>query len=480
MFVGRSVAPSRPPEEDIHIPRSPTQSAIEDQIRHAHPDEPFIPYVPSHPGTHAPSEGRVPPSGYAPSEGRVPPRERTRYAPSEGRYPPEVPIITEERRPASPAGTGMTHVPPPRPPTHHDFPVQERFEELERSIDAAAREAEDERQQRFLEEEEARNRLFIDNEGRREQETVDRRDALLSDLEQRFARRAPSVRTTPSVLHVPPPVERPAEGPEGEHIPEEEGTQSEIETLQSAHAEAASRHAAEIQEAMAMERQTFLETLQQEREIHATQLREAIEREREEFRKVQEEERERLRIEAEEDRARFGEDREMRVRELEEELARVRAELEEEKGRRIQDDVETREREREAMQERDLDFRNQLVDITNIVQEQRDEMAKKKEMMEERWAEKDVRRTEKDQKLDELRDLVQQLVEERTSERIRLEEERAAGKPSKFVPVFPFPLTDTYISYRGCHGGAGPPERGATESMVESHEWSVSVIFVAL
>ncbi|EIN14498.1 hypothetical protein PUNSTDRAFT_117981, partial [Punctularia strigosozonata HHB-11173 SS5] len=322
---GRSVAPTRVDREEVR--RSPSgRTELESQLRRARPEEPFIPYVPTQPSARAATEA-LPGS----EVGRIPLVDRP-LSP--------VPVVQDDGRPPSPTRSAVTHIPPPRPPTMYDFPDRGRFDDLERNILDAARENEDHRERHFMEQEEARERIFEDNEARREEETAARRDALLSDLEQRFARR-PS-----SILHVPPP------GGEGVPIVTQEGDEaaaegdgrqsgaddqvSVVSTIHHATAEAASRHAAEILEAVALERQqiaadheaalnSLREAIAQEREVHVLEMREAIRKEREDAMREREEERERIRQELQEDRVRLDDDRDIRVRELEEELARVRA-----------------------------------------------------------------------------------------------------------------------------------------------------------
>ncbi|KAH7904706.1 hypothetical protein BJ138DRAFT_1018746 [Hygrophoropsis aurantiaca] len=76
-------------------------------------------------------------------------------------------------------------------------------------------------------------------------------------------------------------------------------------------------------------------------------------------------------------------------------------------------------------------MRGQLGDITNLVQDQRDACAAKKEVADQRWEEKQGRREHKDAQMQELRDMVFRLVEDREADKIRQEEERLAneGKP---------------------------------------------------
>ena len=104
----------------------------------------------------------------------------------------------------------------------------------------------------------------------------------------------------------------------------------------------------------------------------------------------------------------------------------------------ITEEAATREQERQEALERDEAVRNQLGDITNLVQDQRDECARKRELMDERWVEKQTRREQKDTKMQDLYDMVAKIVEDREAEKVRAEEERIAneGKPGGSRNVF--------------------------------------------
>jgi hypothetical protein len=75
--------------------------------------------------------------------------------------------------------------------------------------------------------------------------------------------------------------------------------------------------------------------------------------------------------------------------ELETELAQVKADLEAERALRVSEEADRRERERLEDLERHEAVHAQLSDITNLVQEQRDECVKKKELMDETMERKD-------------------------------------------------------------------------------------------
>jgi hypothetical protein len=122
----------------------------------------------------------------------------------------------------------------------------------------------------------------------------------------------------------------------------------------------------------------------------------------------------------------MDEERERRVHDLEEELARVREELDGERQLR-----QTENEERAAANERDEGMRAQLGDITQLVSEQRDECTRKRELMDQRWEEKQGRRAEKDAQFHELKDMVSRLIQDREADRIQEEERRLReeGKP---------------------------------------------------
>jgi len=135
-----------------------------------------------------------------------------------------------------------------------------------------------------------------------------------------------------------------------------------------------------------------------------------------------------LSAEAAEARTRTEDEREARIRALEAELATVKAELDNERQQRVTEEAETRERERQETLDRDEAVRNQLGDITNLIQDQRDVCARKKELMDERWEEKQVRREDKDSKLAELRDMVTKIIQDREEDRLKAEEDRVAAE----------------------------------------------------
>ncbi|KAI0088291.1 hypothetical protein BDY19DRAFT_190179 [Irpex rosettiformis] len=128
-----------------------------------------------------------------------------------------------------------------------------------------------------------------------------------------------------------------------------------------------------------------------------------------------------------------------RVRLLEERLAtteaaheQTKADLEQERQLRITEETERRESERAEDRQRADDAMLQLSELTNVATETRDELARKREVSDERWSQKEVWKEQKDRDMVEMKDMLsnmQRMFEE--SER-RREEEKAveAAKPS--------------------------------------------------
>jgi hypothetical protein len=314
---------------------------------------------------------------------------------------------------------------------------QDRFGDLEThmgDLAEAATEAEDRRERIFRDNEEARERVFDEAELRRAEEAAHRRNQIWADLEDRLRALPPvatvavphsdeesiqSVRISESTIsaHTPPisptipvtpvvpgsptslPLMEPAAG--AEPVPIHEDAASIVQSMRTA----AARHAEEIREIVELER-------------------EQMANERADFTA----ERERITEELRRERTRIDEEREARIAELETELAQVKADLENERALRVSEEADRRERERLEDLERDEGVRAQLGDITNLVQEQRDECIKKKELMDERWNEKMNRRVEKDAQVGNLYDMVTRIIEDRETERIRREEERIAAE----------------------------------------------------
>ena len=357
----------------------------------------------SEPGrSRSPSPRRVPP----PSHAR--PRERTRSGPRSQ----ELAYADGERE------------------------RQDRFRDLESHLGEladASTEAEDRRERIFRENEESRQRIFDDAELTRAEEAAHRRNQIWADLEDRLRALPPvtmatvppsdvgsieSVQVTESLIaHTPPisptvpvtpvvpgspaplPVVEPMAGPEPVLIPEDAA--SIVQSMRTA----AARHAEEIREIVELER----EQMANERAELAA-------------------ERERMMEESRQERARLDEERQAKITELETELAQVKADLEAERALRVSEEADRRERERFEDAERHEGVHAQLSDITNLVQEQRDECIKKKELMDERWNEKMNRRVEKDAQIGNLYDMVTRIIEDREAERIRREEERVAAE----------------------------------------------------
>ena len=295
---------------------------------------------------------------------------------------------------------------------------EDRFSDLEAhmgEVAQAASQAEERRERVFRENEEDRERTFDEAEVRRGEEATRRRNQIWADLEERLEALPPapavpvprteagsihSVRIAESVtpVHTPPiSPGSPALPLAQEPVPIHEDAASIIQSMRTA----AARHAEEIREIVELER----EQMANERAELAA-------------------ERERMMDDLHRERAQLDAEKEAKISELQGELERVRGELEAERALRVSEEADRRERERSEDLERHENVHAQLNDITNLVQEQRDQCARKKELMDERWNEKMNRRAEKDLQIGNLYEMVTRIIEDREAERIRMEEER--------------------------------------------------------
>ncbi|KAJ6463887.1 hypothetical protein C8R45DRAFT_502593 [Mycena sanguinolenta] len=386
-----SARTARVPQEEhdggVPIPAPSTQRAP------PHPG--FVEHVPQvvPSGPTAREDYRVPTAAPV-SEYGAPPPAQSMYRDQE-MAPGERPLTEESVRPLPAPGRVS-----PRP-TATPFPVDldranaeqeqlERLAEVENRMQEVAdhaQVAEDQRERDFRNSEEERERIFVEGEERRAQEARERQEAMWRDAEGLG----------------PPPAHPPTRPPT---VHTDVGDGASIHSVRASE-EAASRMAASIKD-----------TIDEERA--------QMERERAEMAA------ERAKLEAERDAARDAlmAEKEARVRALEEELATLRGELDNEKQLRTTEDAEARERERQALSD-SAETRAQLGDITNLIQDQREACERKKELMEERWTDKQERRQNKEFKWVELRDMVQKIHDDMEADRARAEDARLAeeGKP---------------------------------------------------
>jgi hypothetical protein len=291
----------------------------------------------------------------------------------------------------------------------------ERFGEIERRLadttqDAA--ESEMRREHDFQDREAARDRHFAEKEAGRDRQ-----------FEENEGRR----REMPSTLARQPPFGEPRAG---EPLPADvlgapERAESVITDIRRAAAESAARHADDIRDIVQGEREEMARQIEAERE-GARAAHEALEQQ----------------LQAE--RKRADDEREARVRELEEELARVRGELDHERQQRDHDEEMRREADSQRNQERDEEMRQQLSEITDILLAHREEFARKKESVDERWREKQEWRDETNRQFQGLFNMIQGVIDNCAEEKARCEEERsaAAARPSKPIsPIHPHVFT---------------------------------------
>ena len=365
--------PHAVPREDIA--QVPSEDYADEGVPAVHPEEAARSTAPS--GT-APTTPRfVPP----PSQGE---RDQP-YVP-----PPEVvPVPGDIRHPAysGPSDLALAHSEEQR---------QEHFEALAGQMENALAELEESEEKRdlnFRANEEERERMFMENERRRDEEALARRDGIWQELEDRL-KSLPPPGTTPSPF-VPPgkelepgeaktlePETTAADAPRSETLspaiaPEAAETGSILDSMR----EAASRHADDIQEIVRLERETLQAERDRAHEEHVA------------------------------DRERLTEEYQAHIRSLEAELAAVRKELEDEKLSRAANEAERRESERAEMLEQNEMMRTQMGELTNIVSEQSEVIAAKRQASDERWEIKQRRWEEKDEQDAGTRDMLNQILQ---------------------------------------------------------------------
>jgi acetoin utilization deacetylase AcuC-like enzyme len=168
---------------------------------------------------------------------------------------------------------------------------------------------------------------------------------------------------------------------------------------------------------------------------HADDIRDIVHGEREEMARQLQAEREEARTawEALEQQVLAGcrqaeDERDARMRELEEELARVRAELDHERQQRDHDEEMRREADSQRNLERDEETRQQLSEITDLLLAHREEFARKRETVDERWRDKLEWREETDRQFQGLFSMVQGVIDGCAEAKAKCEEERRAAE----------------------------------------------------
>ena len=355
-------------------------------------------------GAPVPGVSRAPTTRGAPEPGtygHIPPGSMTQ--PSEEPYGEDrgAPLPGVSRAPTARSGPGITPRYPSGPGAldYHDAERarQERFGDLERQMaDAAqdAAESEMRREHEFQGKEAERDHKFAEKQAERDRQFEAGRDATLA--RQPVPPGAPTS-LPEDMLGLPP-----------------ERAESIVASIRRASTESAARHADDIRDIVHGEREEMARQLHAERE-EARVTREALEQQ----------------VVAE--RARADEERDARMRELEEELARVRAELDHEKQQRDHDEEMRRESESQRILERDEETRQQLSDISDLLLAHREEFARKKETVDERWKEKLEWRDETNKQFQDLFGMVQGIIDNCAEEKERCEEERrlAEQRPCK-------------------------------------------------
>ena len=320
-------------------------------------------------------------------------------------------------------------------------------------------EAEENRDRIFRTNEDERERVFLEHEAHRDQEATNRRDEILRDVEDRVEERLASVPPTiPSAapLAVPPrpipseegapvmpapesayedslpedvyedipvvppprplePAPSPPRSPLPSHLEDiDVDARTIAQSIQSQVAEATSRYLQEMLDTIRMER-ADLETARTE----AARVREELDAERE--RRIA--------------------DVEAQNNALKEELASLRAQndqlkndLEQERQLRITEDVARKEAERDEDRQRADDLATQLSEVANIVSDTKNECVRKREVSDERWAQKEAWQSDCNTQMDEMKQMMQgfqQMFQDDLRQR-QAEREAEAAKPSEW------------------------------------------------
>lgn len=131
-----------------------------------------------------------------------------------------------------------------------------------------------------------------------------------------------------------------------------------------------------------------------------------------------------------------------RITHLEERLAQTeaaheqtKAELEQERALRITDETEQLQAERAEYRQRADDAALQLNELTTVATVTRDELARKREVSDERWAQKEEWHAQKERDMAEMKGMLVNMQQMFADAERRREEERAAEaeKPGKFM-----------------------------------------------
>lgn len=312
---------------------------------------------------------------------------------SEVEHLPGVPITAE---PIPQAAERATVIPTTRPPiaTVVGYPPiedpTEQIEALNRAADrlqmtvASAEEAEDRRENEYRQHEDERMQRFLENESLRNEDARQRSDAIWRDLEDRLAA-LPPVAVVSAAEEKTEPEEERAETESIEPAPQQVSAKPAsdvMEMIQLARDEFAKEH-----ERLANERTTFFDELREEKD-------------------------------------RIIDEKNNKIHALEEELQQMRAEFQSERQQYLTEDADRREQERQERMAEGDDMRAQINDLTNLMQDSRNMIEEKKSNSDARYMEKQSRRQDKDAQMIEMRDMIQKIIDDREVDRARCEEDK--------------------------------------------------------
>lgn len=473
---------TRPPSEDLerafsdqgqpsaahpHTPRRPVSSttALRDELRRSRPEDGPVPYIPSVQPTEETPEftGRLHESRH-----RTDVPSTFTASPSHTQTPLPVPVQETPHIPMpEPTTFPPSHEQPPSPshppvmviPSEYSGPRDldaadrereraDRFSDLAHRMEEQLHFAEEEEENRdriFRTNEDERERIFLDHEARRDQEAMNRREEIFRDVGDRVEERLASLPSAPAPQDRPTsmPVSEPAQSvyehePSHDDIPMVPPPVPHEQSPLPPHSPLPPSHLEDVE----VDARTIAQSIQsQVADATSRYLQEMLDTIRAERADLDEARTEaaRIREELDAERERRIADVEAQNNALKEELANLRAQndqlkndLEQERQLRITEDEARRETEREEARDRADSLARQLSDVTNIVSETRDECARKREVSDERWTQKEAWHESCNTQMDEMKQMLnnfQRMFEDDLRER-QAEREAEAGKPS--------------------------------------------------
>ena len=297
-----------------------------------------------------------------------------------------LPTTAETAVPTARTPLTVVGYPPIEDPREQIEALNRASDRLQMTVDAAEL-AEDRRENEYRQREDERMQSFLEHEAQRNDEARQRADTIWRDLEERLTALPP--------VSVVPVAEK----------PEREEERADMESIESTPHHVAARPADDVMEMIRLAKDEFAkehERLADQRTAFFDQLRE--------------------------EKDSIIEEKDNRIRALEDEMQQLRGEFQAERQQYATEETERREQERQERMADSNDMRAQLNDVTNLVQDSHNMIEDKKATSDARYMEKQTRRQDKDAQNIELRDMVQKILDDRESDRLRYEDDKRENR----------------------------------------------------